>query len=71
VRGGTLPPGLARGQKVTHEYDELLAPLPTALEIRLPPPPHEVVRRILGHDILMIDTQTRKVLDVLHDALPH
>ena len=70
-RGGNLPPGLSRGQAVTAEYEEHLLPLPRELEIRLPPPPHEVIRRILGHDIVMIDKQTKKVLDVLRDALPH
>lgn len=70
-RGGNLPPGLSRGQVVTPEYHEHLLPLPHDLEIRLPPPPHEVIRRILGHDIVMINKQTNKVLDVLHDALPH
>lgn len=70
-RGGNLPPGLSRGQEVTSEYDEHLLPLPKELEIRLPPPPHEVIRRILGHDIVMIDKQTKKVLDVMRDALPH
>ena len=70
-RGGNLPPGLSRGAVVTTEYQEHLLPLPPELEIRLPPPPHEVIRRILGHDIVMIDKQTKKVLDVLRDALPH
>ena len=70
-RGGNLPPGLSRGQAVTAEYEEHLLPLPQELEVRLPPPPHEVIRRILGHDIVMIDKQTRKVLDVMRDALPH
>jgi len=70
-RGGNLPPGLSRGQVVSAEYEEHLLPLPRELEIRLPPPPHEVIRRILGHDIVMIDRQTKKVLDVMRDALPH
>jgi hypothetical protein len=70
-RSGNLPPGLSRGQVVTADDREQMLPLPQELEIRLPPPPHEVIRRILGHDILMISKQTNKVLDVLHDALPH
>lgn len=70
-RGGKLPPGLSRGQPVTPEYREHLLPLPRDLEIKLPPPPHEVIRRILGRDIVMINKQTNKVQDVLHDALPH
>ena len=70
-RGGKPPPGLSRGQAVTPEYREHLLPLPRDLEIKLPPPPHEVIRRILGRDIVMINKQTNKVQDVLHDALPH
>lgn len=70
-RGGNLPPGLSRGQVVTPEHHTHLQPLPHELEIRLPPPPHEVIRRIIGRDIVMIHKQTNKVLDVLHDALPH
>ena len=70
-RGGNLPPGLSRDQVVAPEYEAHLLPLPRELEIRLPPPPHEVIRRILGHDIVMINKQTNKVLDVMRDALPH
>jgi len=70
-RGGKLPPGLSRGQVVTPEHHAQMLPLPPKLEVLLPPPPHEVIRRILGHDIVMINKQTNKVLDVLHDALPH
>jgi len=72
-----LPPGyakrhgkLARGQVVTTEYHTHLLPLPPKLELQLPPSPNEVLRRILGRDILMIDKRTNKVLDVLHDAVP-
>lgn len=70
-RGGNLPPGLSRGQVVTPEYEGHLLPLPSDLEKLLPPPPHEVIRRILGHDIVMIDKLNNKVLDVMRDALPH
>lgn len=70
-RGGNLPPGLSRGQVVTAEYQEIMLPLPRELEIRLPPPPHEVIRRIIGHDIVMIQKHNNKVLDVMRDALPH
>ena len=70
-RGGNLPPGLSKGQVITVEDYRHLPPLPRELELRLPPPPHEVVRRIIGRDIVLIHQHTRKVLDVLHDALPH
>lgn len=70
-RGGNLPPGLSRGQIITPEQHQLLLPLPRELELRLPPPPHEVIRRIIGRDIVMIDKLNNKILDVLHDTLPH
>lgn len=69
-RGGNLPPGLAKGEVITIEDYRHLPPLPRELEIRLPPPPHEVVRRIIGRDIVLIHQHTRKVLDVMRDALP-
>jgi len=70
-RGGNLPPGLSPGQVATPEHHAQMLPLPPKLELLLPPPPHEVIRRILGHDIVLVHKQTNKVLDVLHDALPH
>ena len=71
AKRGKMPHGLSRGQVVTTEYHSNLLPLPPKLELQLPPPPHEVMRRILGRDILMIDKQTHKVLDILRDAVPH
>lgn len=69
-RGGSLPPGLAKNDVVPAELNAQLLPLPHELEIRLPPPPHEVIRRILGRDLVLIHKHNRKVLDILHDALP-
>jgi hypothetical protein len=70
AKKGGMPPGLARGEVVTADHERYMSPLPRELEIRLPPPPHEVIRRIIGHDIVMINKINHKVLDVLHDALP-
>lgn len=69
-RGGNLPPGLSRGQVITSEQYQHMLPLPKELELRLPPLPHEVIRRIIGRDIVMINKLNNKILDVLHDALP-
>lgn len=69
-RGANLPPGLAKGEVVAPDIEVHLLPLPRELELRLPPPPHEVIRRIVGRDLILLDKHTRKVLDVLHDALP-
>lgn len=78
AKKGKVPPGHAKrgvhqvvvAQVVTPEIEINLLPLPHALEVQLPPPPHTVIRRILGRDLVMIDKHTNKVLDVLHDALP-
>ena len=69
-RGGDLPPGLSRGQVLMPEHQVHLLPLPKDLERLLPPPPHEVIRRIIGRDIVLIHKLNNKVLDVLKDALP-
>jgi hypothetical protein len=69
-RGGHLPPGLAKGQVIDPSVEVHLVPLPRELEVRLPPPPHEVIRRIIGRDIVLVHEHTHKVLDVLRDALP-
>ena len=52
------------------EHQTHLLPLPRDLERLLPPPPHEVIRRIIGRDIVLIHKTNNKVLDVLKDALP-
>lgn len=77
AKKGKVPPGHAKrlhrvavAQIVTPEIEVNLLPLPPALEVQLPPPPHTVIRRILGRDLVMIDKHTHKVLDVLRDALP-
>ena len=69
-RGGDLPPGLSKGQAIDRSVETHLLPLPRELEVRLPPPPHEVIRRIIGRDIVLIHERDKKVLDVLRDALP-
>jgi len=68
-RGGDLPPGLSRGQVLMPEHQVQLQPLPKDLERLLPPPPHEVIRRIIGRDIVLIQEHNNKVLDILKDAL--
>jgi hypothetical protein len=70
-RGGNLPPGLSRCQVITDEDHRHMLPLPKELELRLPPLPHEVMRQIIGRDIVMINKLNNKILDVLYDALPH
>lgn len=55
-RRGTLPPGLRT------------RPLPRALEARLPPPPPNCVRVLVGTDIVLLNERTRAVLDIIRDV---
>ena len=54
---GTLPPGLAKRD------------LPPDLESRLPPPAEGTERVIVDNDVVLIQAATRKILDVLFDAV--
>jgi hypothetical protein len=77
-RGGKLPPGLAkryqlppgleRQQVITAEIE--LVPLPPRLIAQLPPLPHEIMYALVGHDLIVVEKKTRKLLDIMRDALP-
>ena len=55
---GTLPPGL---QKRLH-------PLPGDLEIRLPKLPKGMIRVVIGADVVLMDTFSNVILDVIEDV---
>lgn len=57
-RGGTLPPGL----------ENEMEPLPKELDVRLKPLPPYHVRVTVGTDVLILDKETRKILDVIRDV---
>jgi len=57
-RNGTLPPGLQRR----------LQPLPWDLESRLPGLWEGLERVVLGRDVLVIETRTATILDLLRDV---
>jgi hypothetical protein len=59
LENGELPPGL----------EKQLQPLPWRLERRFPRLPRGIQRRVLGDDVLVWDSTTRLVLDVLRDVL--
>lgn len=77
-RGGKLPPGLAKRHQLPpglqrHQViatDIELVPLPPRLITQLPPLPHEVMYALVGHDLIVVEKKTRKLLDVMRDALP-
>jgi hypothetical protein len=58
-RGKALPPGIAKQA------------LPTRLIDLLPPPPHGFERISLAGKILLVERATRKIHDVLEDAVLH
>ena len=68
-----LPPGIAkqleRGAILPSDLEREMRPLPRELEIRLQPlsSPNQV-RVTIGTDILIMDKETRKILDVMRDV---
>jgi hypothetical protein len=56
-KGGALPPGIAKRQ------------LPNNLNSQLPPPPRGFERVIVDTDILLVNTATQVIHDVLTDML--
>lgn len=68
-----LPPGIAkqleRGAILPADLEREMQPLPRDLEIKLKPlsSPNQV-RVTVGTDILIMDKETRKVLDVMRDV---
>lgn len=69
----TLPPGLAAkitpGTVLPHEAAQATYGLPKNLEDRLPPPPQNTERKVVGNDVVLIQAGTNLVLDVLKDVL--
>jgi Ni/Co efflux regulator RcnB len=56
-RNGTLPPGLVRND------------LPLSLQNKLYPPRKGTKRILVGSDVVLIDTKTDLILDILHDVV--
>ena len=57
-RHGTLPPGL-QGRLLPRELESRLTVLPAAY-----------VRLVIGRDVVLIERDTRRVLDILYAAIP-
>lgn len=78
-RHHSLPPGLAKQGKLPPGHAKRWAPrdtlppglayrsLPVELERRLSPLPDGYVRVIIGSDIVLINTRTRVIFDILYD----
>lgn len=56
-RNGTLPPGLVRNE------------LPLSLQNKLYPPKKGTKRILVDRDIVLIDTKTDLILDIIHDVV--
>jgi hypothetical protein len=54
---GTLPPGLQKR----------LEPFPEDLERRLPSLPTIYRRGRIGEDVVILDTRTQRIIDIMHD----
>lgn len=56
-RNGTLPPGLQKR----------VEPFPEDLERQLPSFPAIYRRATIGRDVIILDTRTQRIIDVIHD----
>lgn len=73
AKQGKLPPGIRkqieRGAILPPDIEKEAQPLPRELELRLAPlSSSNQVRVTIGADILILDKQTRKVVDVMRDV---
>jgi len=68
AKRATPPPGLARRDVLPPGL--LGRPLPYALDSRLTILPPAVVRVIIGHDIVLLQRDTRVVLDIQYGVVP-
>lgn len=68
ARREALPPGLARHGELPPGLQGRL--LPRDLESRLTVLPSAYVRLVIGRDVVLIERDTRRVLDILHGAIP-
>ncbi|HEX9628185.1 MAG TPA: hypothetical protein VGA00_14685 [Acidiferrobacterales bacterium] len=63
-----LPPGLARRDRLPPGLEGRV--LPSDLERRLGPVPYPYVRLRVGADIVLMDRNTRVLVDILYDVVP-
>jgi len=72
-RGGDLPPGLKkhleRNGTLPPGLQKRLTPFPDDLDRRLPPLPAIYRRGSIGQDVVIVDTRTQRVLDIIHAIL--
>jgi len=73
AKRGSLPPGLqkhlAKNGQLPPGLQKRLEPLPADLGSRLPRLPDYWERRILERDIILLDTRTNRILDIIEDVI--
>lgn len=71
-RNGNLPPGLEkhleRDGRLPPGLQKRVEPFPHELEVRLPRLPSIYRRGRIGPDVVIYNTKTRAVVDVIHDV---
>jgi len=72
-RGGNLPPGLQkhieRDGTLPPGLQKRLTPFPVDLDRRLTRLPGVYVRVVLGADVLILNRETQRIMDVIHDIV--
>ena len=70
-RGGNLPPGLQkqldRNGTLPPGLQKRVEPFPEDLERQLPSLPTIYRRATIGRDVIILDTRTQRIIDVIHD----
>ncbi|HEX7962107.1 MAG TPA: hypothetical protein VF493_19475 [Terriglobales bacterium] len=70
-RGGQLPPGLQkqldRNGTLPPGLQKRVEPFPEDLERRLPSLPSIYRRGTIGSDVVILDTRTQRIMDVIYD----
>ena len=67
AKRGSLPPGLAKRKTLPPGLDK--RQLPPGLSGRLGPPPHGTERFVVDTNVLLVETATGIVLDILEDVI--
>ncbi len=67
AKRGSLPPGLAKRQTLPPGLAK--RQLPPGLSGRLGPPPHGTERYVVDTNVLLVETATGIVLDILEDVI--
>ena len=72
-RGGKLPPGLQKHLEKNGQLppglQKRMEPLPSALDNRLPRIPEYWERVVVERDVVLLDTRTNRILDIIENVI--